>query len=409
MKRKALVFVLSVLGCVAIAGGGRAVAGESGRGVLQRGVAAQEVVDVVNFTAEPLFVVGETRITGAGGLRLPSLSLGAKSRLVIDPVRTPIFVASAPSFAPGAKIALAERYAGVKRGRIVLATWGGNADIPDGLFDAASVIGKAVVAVETAPDGKSRQLVATIGDYDSSPELRIVALGDSITQGIQKPEQKESGFPQYRTSLAALLAANGVKAQMLGTRTHSQLDAAGVQAPKEWTGHFGWSGITTGGLLGKKSNWVADGEVPDVVTMLIGTNDINHKKRDIKDKGKSSEKAASEIYKSWKKLVDAVAARWPDAKIICGTILDRDFYDEGPIGHELAVAVNDLIRADCKAGRLPKNFVLVDLYGKCPLAEEGVFFKDKLHPNWKGHMLMAEAFFDAIRSSPGTAAADLKK
>lgn len=28
----------------------------------------------------------------------------------------------------------------------------------------------------------------------------------------------------------------GVKAHMLGTRTHSQLDAAGVQAPKEWTG-----------------------------------------------------------------------------------------------------------------------------------------------------------------------------
>ncbi len=152
MKRKALVFVLAALVCVAIAGGGRAVAGESGRGMLQRGVAAPEVVNVVNFTAEPLFVVGETRITGAGGLRLPSLSLGAKSRLVI--------------------------------------------------------------------------------------------------------------------------------------------------------------------------------------------------------------------------------------------------------GHELAVAVNDLIRADCKAGRLPKNFVLVDLYEKCPLAEEGVFFKDKLHPNWKGHMLMAEAFFDAIRSSP---------
>lgn len=77
------------------------------------------------------------------------------------------------------------------------------------------------VTGETAPDGKSSQLVATIGDYDSSPELRIAALGDSITQGIQKPEQKESGFPQYRTSLAALLAANGVKAHMLGTRTHS--------------------------------------------------------------------------------------------------------------------------------------------------------------------------------------------
>lgn len=365
---------------------------------LAAGVASGDetkTLNVVNFTAGPLAVDGGLVVTGAGGLRLKSLSLGANARLVIDPVRTPVAVEGAPSFAEGAKIALAKRYAGVTRARFVIATWSGETAVPLGLFDKSSVAGEAAATVEAAPDGKSRQLVVTVGDFGSSPKMRILALGDSITQGVQKPEQAEYGFPQYRTSLASLLAANGVKAQMIGTRKNSQLDAALVQAPKEWIHHFGWSGITAGGLLGKKDSWVKDGETPDFVTMLIGTNDINHRKKE----GKTSEVAASEVYGAWKKLVDAVAARWPDAKIVLATILDRDFYNEGPIGHDTVVTVNDMIRADYKAGRLPKNVVLVDMYEKCPLSGEGVFFDDKLHPNWKGQMAMAEAFFEAIVNS----------
>ena len=196
--------------------------------------------------------------------------------------------------------------------------------------------------------------------------------------------------------VAALLAANGVKAVMLGTRTHSQLDAAGVQAPKEWIRHFGWSGITTGGLLGKKDSWVKEGETPDFVTLLIGTNDIHGKR-----KHKDLDVAAMEVFDSWKKLVDEIAARWPDAKILGATILDRDFYDEGPVGHDITARINDIVRAELKAGKLPKNFQLVDLYEKCPLAEEGVFFKDKLHPCWKGQTMMAEAFFEAISRAKG--------
>ena len=199
------------------------------------GASEVKTIDVQNFTKEPVAAEGAVCITGVGGLRLPSLSLGGKSRLVIDPVRTPMSVAEAPSFAKGAKIALAKRYGGVTRGRFVLATWSGEAEVPADLFDARSVAGKASASVETAPDGKSRQLVVTVGDYGSAPEVRILALGDSITQGVRKPEQKEHGYPQYRTSLAALLEASGMKAVMVGTRDNSQLDAANVQAPAEWT------------------------------------------------------------------------------------------------------------------------------------------------------------------------------
>jgi len=351
-------------------------------------------LNVVNFTSEPLVVEGPLQVAGAGGLRLPSLALGEKARLVIDPVRTPVSVAGAPAFAAGAKIALAKRYGGVTRGRFVLATWQGDAAVPADLFDATSVAGNAVVTVEKAPDGKGSQLVVTVGDFDKSPEVRILALGDSITQGVQKPNQKEYGFPQYRTSLAALLAANGVKAVMVGTRTHSQLDAANVQAPEKWIRHFGWSGITTGGLLGKKETWVEEGDAPDFVTLLIGTNDIHHKRQ-----SEDRDAAAKEVFDSWKKLVDEIAARWPNATVLGATILDRDFEGEGPVGHDYVARINKIIKSELKAGNIPGNFQLVDLYEKCPLAEEGVFFKDKLHPNWKGQMAMAEAFSEAVLSS----------
>ena len=355
--------------------------------------AEQKSLDVVNVAKEPLAVEGPLQVTGAGGLRLPSLVLGPQARLVIDPIRTPVAVAAAPSFAEGAKISLAKRYAGVKRGRIVLATWSGEAKIPADIFDKSSVAGEASVAVVAAPDGESRQLVVTVGDYDASPRLRILAIGDSITQGVQKEEQPEYGFPQYRTSLASLLAANGTKAVMIGSRVNAQLDAADVLAPRNWTQHYGVSGETTGGMLGRKDRWSKSGE-PDVVTLLIGTNDI-HGKRDAADK----DAAAGEVYDSWKKLIDEIAARWPDAAILGATILDRDFYGEGPKGHDMVVRINDRIKADFKAGRLPKNFVLVDLFEKCPLAEDGMFFADKLHPNWKGQMAIAEAFYSAIPQS----------
>ena len=355
----------------------------------------KQTLEIVNYTKEPLVVDGPLQVTGAGGLRLPSLSLGSNARLVIDPVRTPVSVAGVPTFAKGAKIALAKRYCNVKRGRFVLATWRGDAEVPENLFDAKSVAGKSAVGVEAAPDGKCNQLVVTVGDFESSPEVRILALGDSITEGIQKPNQKEYGHPQYRTSLAALLAANGVKAIMVGSRDMSKLDAANVQAPKGWTGHFGWSGITTDEMLGKKAKWVKAGETPDYVTLLIGTNDINRK---LKNNANDRDVAAKEIFDSWKKLVNEIAARWPKAKIIGATILDRnrDFDHEGSVGRDFVVRINNIIKAELKAGNLPKNFQLVDLHEKLLMADEGVFFKDKLHPNWKGQMAMAEAFFEAM-------------
>lgn len=85
-----------------------------------------------------LEIAGKTELVGAGGVILPSLSVPDDSRLVFDPVATPIKVSAVPAFAEGATIALSSDYAGVTLGRIVLMTYSGTATLPAGLFDASS-------------------------------------------------------------------------------------------------------------------------------------------------------------------------------------------------------------------------------------------------------------------------------
>lgn len=85
-----------------------------------------------------LEIAGETELVGAGGVILPSLSVPDDSRLVLDPIATPIKVSATPSFSQGASLALSSDYAGVTLGRIVLMTYSGTATLPAGLFDASS-------------------------------------------------------------------------------------------------------------------------------------------------------------------------------------------------------------------------------------------------------------------------------
>ena len=88
------------------------------------GDAAQVAVD---NRCTSLRVSAETKLTGAGGVILSSLSIPAEAKLVIDPIATPIKVSATPTFGAGAKIALSSDYAKMKLGRIVLMTYSGSA------------------------------------------------------------------------------------------------------------------------------------------------------------------------------------------------------------------------------------------------------------------------------------------
>lgn len=341
---------------------------------------------------DSLVPTDDTTILGVGGFRVETLAIPGK--LTFDPVKTPINVVGKLSFGDSAKFALAPAYSGMRLGRVVLLTYKeGNAALPENLnvlFDASSIASGATYAVtsEDAPDptGGRKQLVLTVDDYaNKAKEISILPVGDSITQGVG-----DAGYePQYRSTIAAHLAANGYKPKFFGVWKRANHDAAHVRLPEDWAWHSGISAerIMTGGNRGGVEDNMhvyldIAGNV-NVITFLIGTNDIG------------SGKTGEETYAAYTNLMFWTAAQRPNAKIIGATILDRD--DNAAAKPEIA-AFNTKLREDYAAKLLPANFVMLDLYNEVPLAEPGNFLSDRLHLDWKGCVASGEAFAGAIMS-----------
>ena len=347
-------------------------------------------------------IAKDTIVVGKGGFNIEGLSLSENVRFTYDPVATPIYVYGTTegvlTVGSGAKLALSANYADMTLGRIVLLTYkDGNAVLPENLndiFDASSIASGATYTVtsEPAPDTNygRLQLVLTVGDYaNDAKEIRILPIGDSITQGVTRDEQGD--YPQYRTTIAARLAASGYKPKMLGLWKKANYDASHVMVPEDWAWHCGISGdriMTSGNRGGVRDNLHVfldiAGDV-NAVTLLIGTNDL------------SGGRTPEEAFTAWTNLVFSIAAQRPNAKIIGGTILERN---AAPVSTTAkVVALNALLRSAYEGNLLPANLVLLDLYPEVPLAESGNFFSDGLHLNWKGCAAVGEAFAGAIKTA----------
>ncbi len=332
----------------------------------------------------------DSHIIGAGGFNIANLELPAGAKLTYDPVKTPIYVWTQLTVNEGFQFALSENYSGTTCGRIVLLTFKesgvtglpGTAEGLNALFDASTIAPGAqyAVTVESAPaqDNVGRQqLVLTVGDYAHAPEIRILPIGDSITQGVTRDDQGD--YPQYRTSIAARLAASGYRPKMKGVWKFACYNAAHVEEPDDWVWHCGISGdrIRTarqsdsdqrGGVRDNLHLYLDIAGYTDVITLLIGTNDV----------GGGGEEAAV-AYANYKPLVIDMAAKRPNSKIVIATLLQRDGEDD--VKYQRVVAFNNMLKADIAAGNVyPSNVVLLDLFEQIPLDGEGNFFSDR---SWK--------------------------
>ena len=373
------------------------------------------VMGRVADAGEPVTLTGNDVLVGAGGLDVGTLKIPDNGRLVFDPVKTPVYVYSQNSgkyltFGSGAKLALTPNYAGMTLGRIVLL--GYKPDYVDGLpenlndiFDASTIAPGATYTITSEPipekETYARYLVLTVGDYENdAKEIRLTCIGDSITQGTGSGKNiggttYSSTWPdaQYRTRIAARLAANGYKPKMLGIWKKNYKEATGIAQPEDWSWHSGISGdrIKTGGTRGGVRDNLhvyldAAGTV-DALTLLIGTNDIG------------AGDTAEDTYEAYTNLVFDIARQRPATKIIGSTILDRDGAESA--NHAKIVAFNALLKADYAAGRLPANYTMIDLFEDVPLTtgETGNFFDDLLHPHWVGCSAIAEGFAAGIMNA----------
>ena len=365
------------------------------------------VVENVVTTSPTLTADKANIIVGAGGLNIETLSIPESATVVYDPIKTPLYVwgtaAGSFSIGEGVKFKLTPNYAGMTLGRVILFAYKEEyvTGLPENLntlLDATSIAPNAAYTItsEDVPDASPyrKQLVLTVGDYENdAKEIVVMAAGDSITQGVANSAQGGAD-PQYRTSIAAYLAANGYRPKFRGVWRYSDRNGANVKVPDDWAWHsgFGCAAIRTtassGGLADNMPFYLDIAGYPDVITLLIGTNDLG-----------MNGKEAADVFATYVQLVNDTAAQRPAAKIIGATLLPRP----GEAG-EKVVTFNELLAAEyAKSGKgdLPDNFHLLDLHPLVPndIATSDVtgnYAADNLHPNWKGHAIIAEAFYEKI-------------
>ncbi len=354
-------------------------------------------------------------IEGAGGLDFGeyTLTLSDGGILVLNPPRSSIKLTSAPTLS-GGKFALASEYKNCTCGQFILCSWtdGSSLSFPsdqDTIF--TNTTSATSYMLEETTDGDIKRLVLTLGDYKTSPvkTFTLLPIGDSITEGAEKTSGDVS-IPNYRIPLCEKLTAAGYDVTTLGYLRTKCVDASGVNAPAQWTSHSGrggekliWYPSTSGkdrGAVREAIDALLDqAGSADVVTLKLGTNDIQHEK----DSGNFDEDVyiASLTNVIWKILNYA-----PKTKVVVSTLLDLTAYNS-----ELPDKCNEKIRglfADGNEYGFPENRVfLADNYTFVPRYIDGVYQKTYLdsgnvHPNWKGHDLFSDGWFIAVTNALAT-------
>ncbi len=343
---------------------------------------------------------GVQKFTGTGGVQIHDLAIREGGKLVVDPVKNPVYVTGGkPVLEAGAKIELAEVYADRTAGVFDLLTWDGSEEItiPDGLVDIeGAALSQVTYTTSGSLDSQSRvNKTYTVLKLDLAPSaekktITIMPLGDSITEGTNIVG---FGNPNYRSFLLAKLAAKGYTVKSTGFRSIKNMNTAGVFMPEEWSWHNGVSGqrlVSAPSRVGWRDALEATldaSEIPDVITFKIGTN----------DQGTN----VDQLYAEWVAVMKRIIAARPATKIVVGSIMNINgsTWQDGWNAKLKAAVENNL-------PGFPANQVyFADLNKANPRRDAngtylGTFYSEgDLHPNWIGHELNAECWADAIATA----------
>ena len=203
----------------------------------------------------------------------------------------------------------------------------------------------------------------------SEKTLRIMPLGDSITQG-------QEGHSTYRRPLWKMLDENGFSVNFVGTLREyypgvlprlSDFDI-------DHEGHWGWRADQ---ILGKIDGW-AKSASPDIVLIHLGTNDIF--------RNQPNEETVAELVE----IIMIFRKYNPQVKIFVAQII--------PVfGEKINVRIRDFNRRfPAMAAELSTEIspvIIVNQYENFN-AETDTY--DGVHPDAKGAQKMAQKWYDAL-------------
>ncbi|WP_422125729.1 SGNH/GDSL hydrolase family protein [Streptomyces graminilatus] len=194
--------------------------------------------------------------------------------------------------------------------------------------------------------------------------LRLMPLGDSITWGFASPTGNG-----YRGHLWNRLRAEGHALDFVGSGRN------GNMSDPDNEGHGGWRIDQIAGI----ADSVLARFRPNVVTLEIGTNDLN---------GNYQIPTAPDRLRD---LLDRITRAAPDATVLVGTVIISTSGWEEANRPAFNAKLPGIVRAQQAAG---KKVGLVDMS-----ALTAADLADSLHPNDNGYRKMADAFNAGIEAA----------
>ena len=228
--------------------------------------------------------------------------------------------------------------------------------------------------------------------------LRVLPLGDSITAGIIAGGRPGTGG--YRTLLERLLSQLPRKAVLVGSRDDMSPDMT-----DPW--HDGWPGYVIrntspgapGELYGGLAKQVVEQTHPDIVLLMVGTNDF------LRYEATHGSYSVDEMVHSMDLLLRDIYAAAPKTHVIVGAIVDSPKVDA------CYVERFDTGHSTCDTGAHPSLAGLVTQYAARGYAisyasgllhavpRDLAHFPDGIHPvdGPQGYDAIARIWFDSIQ------------
>jgi lysophospholipase L1-like esterase len=201
---------------------------------------------------------------------------------------------------------------------------------------------------------------------DMRPVLRVMPLGDSITEGA-----RSSDGSGYRTDLYDLLTAAGIRADFVGSK-HS-----GAGPDRDHEGHSGWP---ISRIAERLDGWLALYR-PDVILLHAGTNDL------------FSDVAARGASRRLRDLLAQIRRDRPGAEVLVARLVGNRG-GGAAARHQRRVDAFNAALPGVVASAGPR-FRLVD-----QSAVRDSLIADHVHPNDEGYRRMAATWFDALLARP---------
>ncbi|QFZ20924.1 RICIN domain-containing protein [Saccharothrix syringae] len=203
---------------------------------------------------------------------------------------------------------------------------------------------------------------------ESNGGVRVMPLGDSITEGTQVPGG-------YRIGLWQRFGAGNYRVDFVG----SQFNGPASLGDHDHQGHPGWridqidANVTT---------WLRNTN-PRTVLLHIGTNDI------LQNYNVANAPARLSA------LVDRITATVPNADVFVATIIPLANSGQEAAARNFNATIPGMVQSKVNAG---KRVRLVDMHAALTTAD----LIDGVHPTATGYDKMAATWYAALRAVPGS-------